>query len=198
MKKIARLALFSFATLGVACASESPNPTEEVGAVEDRLILGSSLQTCTTSNDCEDAWAGYGGEEPTPFSDHACLKNDNRWGWSIGALDPGVHVFEIHAGGGGPLWTRNNPTLVGTLLVSYDGSTAVVRYSIWPGHELDATHLYVGNQPLEGYSNHCTVAPEQFPYVDETYGLTTKTYTVNGLSGRIYLTAHAVVRSTAH
>jgi hypothetical protein len=142
---------------------------------------------------CETAWAGFGSEEASSFHELDCLPNDSRWGWSIGPVEEGNHTFAIHAAaGGGKDGVPNDPVRVGSLDVVYDGSKAMVTYRADSGIEFDETHLYVGSAPLMGYPGECTVAPGQFPSKDATADLMVKTYTVSGLSGPIYLTAHAV------
>jgi len=84
---------------------------------------------------------------------------------------------------------------VGQVTVDYDGSTAVVTYQMYEGNWMTATHLYVGNNRLhrrKGGSE--TVSPGQYPYKhDDLDNVTTDSYTVTGLSGDIYVVAHAVV-----
>jgi len=60
---------------------------------------------------------------------------------------------------------------------------------------MDATHLYVGTEHLPRKKNgDFTTAPGQYPYKhDPLNDVTTDTYTVTGLSGEIYVVAHAVV-----
>lgn len=80
-----------------------------------------------------------------------------------------------------------NGTLVGSLTVDYDGSTAVVTYNMHAGYTMDEVQLYVGNEIL-------TVTPEDYPNRDDTLdGVSTYTFTVDGLSGEIYIVAKALV-----
>jgi hypothetical protein len=60
---------------------------------------------------------------------------------------------------------------------------------------MTATHLYVGSNRLpRDRRGRETVAPGQYPYGHDTLNnVTTDSYTVTGLSGDIYVIAHAVV-----
>lgn len=121
--------------------------------------------------------------------------NANRWGWTIGPLAEGDYTFDIYAGAA--QCDLDKGTLVGQLLVSYSGGTATVTYVMDSCRVLKQTHLYVGSDPLPTHNGEPTVAPGQYgnqhgteaePIDDET-----DTYTIEGLSGEIYLIAHAVV-----
>ena len=141
---------------------------------------------------CETAYA-YGGGYARCFSD--CGFSD--WGWTNGSLSAGSYEFEIHAGVGKKKYCPSPPeeTLVGMLTVDYDGSTAIVTYNMDAGFTMTATHLYVGNDYLPKLKNgKYTTGPGGYgnthePPDDET----TDTYTITGLSGDIYVVAHAVV-----
>lgn len=120
-----------------------------------------------------------------------------RWGWSNGPLVASAtpYVFDLYAGAGQCDTTKG--ALVGTLTVNYDGAKAVVTYTMTaPGWWLDATHLYVGSNPLplfkQGKNLVPTVAPGQYPNQhEELESAPTDTYTVN-ITGPIYVVAHAV------
>jgi hypothetical protein len=59
---------------------------------------------------------------------------------------------------------------------------------------MDEVHLYVGNEILaRDVNNEYTVAPGQYPYIDDDIDTDTYTFTIDGLSGDIYVVAHAVV-----
>lgn len=124
-----------------------------------------------------------------------------RWGWTNGPLAPGSYIFNLYAGAAHCDVSRG--TLVGTLTVVYASGTANVTYTMNPGFSLNETHLYVGSDILPkhckgspGHPNYeCdwTVAPGQFPYKHNNLGgATSDSYTVAGLSGNIFVVAHAV------
>jgi hypothetical protein len=119
----------------------------------------------------------------------------NRWGWSNGPLSAGSYTFDIYAGAGQSDITKG--TLVGSLSVDYDGSTATVTFNMNLGFSMNETHLYVGSEILaRDVNNQFTVAPGQYPYIhddNDFEGVISDSYTVMGLSGDIYVVAHAVV-----
>lgn len=57
------------------------------------------------------------------------------------------------------------------------------------------THLYIGSEILaRDVNGKCTVAPGQYPTIHEDLdGATMDTYAIEGLSGDIYIVAHAAV-----
>jgi hypothetical protein len=79
--------------------------------------------------------------------------------------------------------------------VQYNGSTAVVTYTMDSGYTMSETHLHVGDEPLpKKNSGKYTAAPGAFTHKDSSLGsASSDTYTVTGLSGNIYVSAHAVV-----
>lgn len=149
-------------------------------------------QSCNTPpplGDCETAYA-WGGDNANCFLGIAGV-NSNNWGWSNGPLSAGDYEFDIYAGAG--QCNLDHGTLVGTLDVSYDGSTVTVTYNVVDGVVLTETHLYVGNDILPTKHGHYTTAPGQFPYKHHSVNAQTDSFTVNGLSGDIYIAAHSGV-----
>lgn len=114
----------------------------------------------------------------------------NRWGWS-NAVTEGDYNFEIWAAAG--QCNTDKGTLVGTLFVSYHNGVAVVSYSMLNGFIMLENHLYVGMERLPLNNGSETVAPGQYPIVVDGISSTSTTYTVENLSGLIYIVAHAVV-----
>ncbi|HEX9164760.1 MAG TPA: hypothetical protein VF862_02540, partial [Gemmatimonadales bacterium] len=116
----------------------------------------------------------------------------NRWGWTNGPLAPGNYTFDLYAGAG--RCALSSGRKVGTLTLNYDGSTAKVGFTMLPGYVMNETHLYVGSEPLaRDVNNEYTVAPGQYPVKHDLTAATTDQYTVTGLSGSVYLVAHANV-----
>ena len=132
---------------------------------------------------CETAFA-YGEDVATCFLDIPAIKN-NRWGWTNGPLDEGTYSWPIYAGAGQCDITKG--MLVGSLEVNYSGGTATILYDINSNYELDETHLFVGDDILPKKKNKYTTAPGQFPYSGGS------SFTIDGLSGQIYIVAHSVV-----
>ncbi len=121
--------------------------------------------------------------------------NFHRWGWTNGPIGVTTSTLEWEIWAGAGQCNHDHGILVGTLYVDYDGSTATVTYDMNPEYIMDETHLYVGNGivPLNPHNNHPTVAPGQYGNQHSLSGATTDTYTIDGLSGEIYIIAHAVV-----
>lgn len=128
------------------------------------------------------------------------LLTTNRWGWSNGPLAPGAYRFDVYAGAG--QCDRSKGTLVGSLGIVYTGSAATVTYTMRAGFFLEETHLYAGTDPLPSTidrrtgAKEYTVAPGQYGNIHDLTGASSDTYTITGLSGPIFVVAHAVVSST--
>lgn len=138
----------------------------------------------------------YGASAATCFLnfdfDNDGRRDFSRWGWSNGPIAAGTYTYDIYAAAG--QCSLSNGTRVGTLTVAYSGSTATVTFTMLPGYVLDETHLYVGSEPLaRDVNNEYTVAPGQYPVQHDLTNATTDSDTVTGLSGSVYVVAHAVV-----
>ncbi|RDY61961.1 hypothetical protein [Flagellimonas nanhaiensis] len=130
---------------------------------------------CPSSGGCETAYA-RGNDGNNCFMDNGFSK----WGWSIGPLSEGTdESYEIYAAAG--QCDINKGELVGTVEVEYADGSVTVTYNIDSSYTVSETHTYAGNDmfPL-GKNGKPTVAPGQFT-IEE------------GLSGDIYVIAHAVV-----
>ena len=130
----------------------------------------------------------------------SCFTGDgfNRWGWSVGPLSSGDYHFDIYAAAGQCDISKGN--LAGTLEVSYNANTgtATVNYNANSGYGFTETHLYIGNEPYpmvkRGKKLKATVAPGQYPFQNTDLDkVSSDSYTVENLSGEIYIIAHAVV-----
>ena len=125
-----------------------------------------------------------------------CFLEDgfNRWGWTNGPLTSGEYSFDLYAGAG--QCDTEKGTLVGVLTINYDEVTgsAEIGFEMLEGFILSETHLYLGNEPYPTDENgDPTVAPGQFPYQHELDGVEFDSYTINDLSGQIYVIGHGVV-----
>ncbi len=137
---------------------------------------------------CETAYA-WGDGYARPFTE---IMEHAPWGWTNGPLGAGSYTFNIYAGAGGG--QPADGTLVGWLTIDYDGATAIVTYDMAAGYTMDATHLYVGNAELPVKKNgKPTVAPGQYGNTHDLDEATTDSYEITGLTGDIYVVAHAVV-----
>jgi hypothetical protein len=114
----------------------------------------------------------------------------NRWGWAINLTAPGVTTYDIWAGAG--LNNTGNGQKVGTLTINWDGSNAVVTYTMFSGFYLGEVHLYAGD------GSPTTIAPGQYGYTDSfnpnrtTYTFNVPLCDTNGTGG-VWIVAHAVV-----
>lgn len=141
--------------------------------------------------ECETAFA-FGGDLAVPFTG---LMDTPRWGWSNGPLGPGSYTFDLYAGAGQNDLSKG--TLVGKVAVTYDGSVATVVYTVSSGYTMDETHLYAGSASLPQNSDvELTVAPGQYGNNHDLTDASNDTFTVTGLSGDVFVIAHAVVCTT--
>lgn len=131
---------------------------------------------------CETAYA-YGGNVATCFLNLSPI-NANNWGWT-NYIGEGSYDWPIYAGAG--QCNISNGTLVGNLSVEYFGGTVTITYELDPGFNLDDTHVWVGTTPLPIKKGKYTTAPGQFNHNFKN------PVVVNGLSGNIYIAAHAGV-----
>lgn len=151
---------------------------------------------CETNNECETAFAR---KTWLPLA-HCFLDLDldsdgtpdfNRWGWTNGPMAEGKSYYDIYAAAGQCDVTKG--TLVGRMDVVYSNGTVTVVIGMYPPYTLDETHLYVGNNILPMNNGVYTVAPGQYPYSHDLNAAKADYYTINGLSGNIYIVLHAVV-----
>ncbi len=146
-------------------------------------------QRCGNSS-CETAYA-FGDNSANCFLAIPGVRSNN-WGWSNGPIGAGTYSWPIYAGAGQCDILKG--TLVGTLNVVYDLTTATITFNMGSNVSLSATHLYVGNDILAKKNNKWTTAPGQFPYKHENLnGANVDSYTITGLSGKIYIAAHSGV-----
>lgn len=131
----------------------------------------------TTAEELGTAFA-YGSGASTFTSLDAAIK---RWGWSLNFGAPGTQTYDVYVGAGQNDLTKG--TLVGTVTVTYTGTTVTASYSLLPGYVVMSEHLYAGSAALptvqQGRKISNTVAPGQ--------------YTVNVSGGSIWVIAHAVI-----
>ena len=133
---------------------------------------------------CDTAYA-YGGCYAKCFT----VFGFSNWGWTNGPLGPGIYTFDIYAGAAQCNIYKGKK--VGILTVNYNGSRATVAYNMFPGYKMTETHLYVGNNVLPMKNGSYTTSPGQFPLSHDLNNATSDWYEVTGLSGTIYVVAHA-------
>lgn len=146
----------------------------------------------------------FDGDQSGCFQNYsAFLENAQRWGWTNGPIAQGSYKYRIYSGAG--LCDITKGVYVGDLLVEYSGSIAKITYNLFGSdpltkspYALREAHLYIGNEEFPKITNGAqageyTIAPGKFPY--KATGLTGQSYsfTINNLSGNLYVIAHAVV-----
>jgi hypothetical protein len=156
----------------------------------------------------------FGGQAATCFltidEDGDNVRDFHRWGWT-NAVSPGTYSWPLFADA--MHCDRSRGQRVGTVTVDYDGSTAVVTLETDPatGRTMASAHVYVGEEILpRDMGGAFTVSPRLYPmgddfaactpasgtrgdpFVCDGPGATLQTYTFTGLSGDVYVVAHAV------
>ena len=139
------------------------------------------------------------------FSNYSSfIPNDNRWGWTNGPLSASANTVTMPLYAAAGLCNTAAGTVVGTISVVYSGTTATVTYNLVgknsvtkKAYTLKSAHLYVGSTAIpyvrQGQGYVYTVAPGKYPNLAEGLDATTYTFTVNNLSGDVYVIAHADV-----
>lgn len=172
-------------------------------AMYNMIFITCDVNTPPNPATTETAFA-FDGDQSGCFQNFSeFLENSNRWGWTNGPYSPGTYKFPIYAGAG--LCDLTKGIMVGYLIVSYSGSTANFSYQLTGinsstglPYTLREVHLYAGAGQFPVIQNGAqagqyTIAPGKFP--NKAGSLTGQTYnfTVNNLSGEVYIIAHAVV-----
>ena len=164
------------------------------------LFIKCDEQPPITEYSTQTAFA-YGNQYSNCFQEYPeFLDNPQRWGWTNGPLAEGDYTFPIYAGAG--LCDLSKGTNVGNLQISYHSGTATFTYQIsgvnpqtGMSYSLDEVHLYAGSELFaRNKQGEFTLAPGQYP--KKATGLNSASsysFTVNNLSGSIYVVAHAVV-----
>ena len=186
-------------TTGIYVGQPIPQSGEVTGAVHVHLEQPAAQGTCytfsisiTSECICEEPTCGTAYGYIPGYATCFLSLGFDKWGWTNGPLGPGTYEFQLWGGAAGCDLSKG--TLVGWLTVSYDGSAAVVTYHMYDDNYMTATHLYVGSErmPRDKKGNE-TTSPGQYPYVHGSLSnASTDTYTVTGLSGSIYVVAHAL------
>jgi len=159
------------------------------------IFIKNEGQTIMTKG--ETAYAFYNNEKSTCFTDIEGLSS-KKWGWSNGPLVEGKYEFDMYAGAG--QCDINKGTLVGKLLVDYADGRADITFQMTETSDftdelytMTTTHLYVGNDILPMKDGSYTDAPGQYGNVDSHDNVTEFSYSIDGLSGDIYVVGHADV-----
>ena len=167
----------TFFNIELSCVCGTPNPTDDCETAF--AYGGTGIGECFIGLDAN----GDGNDEGI-----------NRWGWTNSLMPDEVQTWEIYAGAG--QCDTSKGTLVGLLTADYSVPGEVtVSYDMTPSspYTISEYHLYVGSEMLPTDTGGFTVAPGQYPVVIEDRDSTSETFTVTGLSGNVWVVAHAVV-----
>lgn len=161
-------------TLELSCAEGEPPPPPQ-NQCETAFAAGPGA-TCFLGNDFDGDGLDDGFAE---------------WGWTNGPVSPGTSTeWPVYAAVGG--CDPSQGSQVGTLGVSYDGSTASFVFNRVGDVTLDGEQLYVGGEALaRDENNELSINPADFPISVDLDDATTSTHTVSGLSGDINVVYHA-------
>jgi len=149
----------------------------------DVVEAASIIETAT-----ETAWA-YNANYAMTFTS---VTGTKRWGWTNGPLAEGTYQFDLWAAAGNN--NLKSGTLVGSVDVVYANGIATVTYKTTAPYVLEEAQLYVGSDVMAMDNGEYTVAPGQLGNnAGELDSVSSYTFTVSGLSGAVYLQAHATV-----
>ena len=118
-----------------------------------------------------------------------------QWGWTNGALPASetfVSTYELWTNVSGCEVTR--ATKVGEMKVHYFEGTATATITLNNGYTMKESRMYIGNDILPKFEGDFTVDPAHYPFVHTGLGTATSdTFTVNGLSGNVYIIGYIVL-----
>jgi len=188
MKKLGLLFTIGLMLFFVSCETEQYAENEL-----DATSLKKSEEDAEKDG-CETGFAICASDISTCFLDEGF----NRWGWTIGPVASwdGDHTYDIYAGAGQCDTTKGE--LAGKVILNYYNGVAQVDFIAEDGFVFKETHLYIGKDefPMQRRGNNYvpTVAPGQYPYKHgDLDNVVMDSYTVDGLTGHVYLIAHSVV-----
>lgn len=168
--------MFEWATYGKDnCGTHVYENTATVYG-DDDVVLGFASADVTVYVQCFVYETAFAKGDPS-----RCFLEDgfSRWGWT-NSINYGTYVMPVYAGAGQCMGGTN----VGTVTVSYIGSTVLFNFNLDAMYDLDETHVFAGKTMYPkvkvGRKFTFTVAPGQY-------------YIEPNLSGEIYVIAHAVV-----
>jgi hypothetical protein len=130
----------------------------------------------------------------SPADNATCFLDmgQSQWGWTNFIAEPGTYTHLLYADA--TMCNAANGTVVGTVTVVYDGSTATVTFETTGPYNMNQTAVYVGPDEMafDQYGNF-TADPNLFPYVHTVSSVTTDTYTITDVSAPFFFVAHAAV-----
>ncbi len=124
----------------------------------------------------------------------------DQWGWTNGAI-PANETFTSTF----ELWTNvvgcevGGATKVGEIRLNYFGGSTKAVITLYEGYTMSEARMYAGNEILPEAGGEYTVDPTYYPYVHAGLGdASTDTFTVNGLSGSIYIIGYVVLNTESN
>lgn len=119
-------------------------------------------------------------------------KDFDTWGWTNGAMYPdetfeSTYFLYIKANS----CDISNAVKVGVVKMHYYAGIATVKITLEEGFVMNHTSVYIGNDMLPKEGGNYTTDPAFYPYQHDLTNATTDTFTVNGLSGNIYIIVNA-------
>jgi hypothetical protein len=177
-------------------------------------VIGTKEDTQTLIVPCDETAFAYGGTKEADYNGTAgatengtsldpfahCFPDDEeisatQWGWSNGKLGHGTYNFPLYAGAAQCNLSKGQ--LAGNVEIVYEGSTVTVTFTAAEGTSFlqedgkSETHLYVGANKMPDSG----AAPGKYPNNNDVVSSTETevVYQVTGVSGDIYVIAHAVM-----
>ncbi|NSW93264.1 MAG: SprB repeat-containing protein [Bacteroidales bacterium] len=119
-------------------------------------------------------------------------KDFDTWGWTNGAMYPdptfeSTYFLYMKASG----CDVSNAVKVGVVKLHYYAGVATVKITLEEGYVMNHTSVYIGNDMLPKEGGNYTTDPAFYPYQHDLTNATSDTFTVNGLSGNIYIIVNA-------
>jgi len=121
------------------------------------------------------------------------------FGWTNGALAPDETFesnYELFANVEG--CGISGATKVGLMKLHYFNGTATATINLLPGYTMSKSALYLGNNMFPKVGEVNTIDPANYPYKHDLSGATSDSFTVNGLSGNIYIIGYVLLDPEAN
>lgn len=123
----------------------------------------------------------------------------DSFGWTNGAMSPDETFesnYELFANVEG--CGISNATKVGAMKLHYFNGTATATINLLPGYTMSKTALYLGNDMFPKVGGVNTIDPVNYPYKHDLIGAATDSFTVNGLSGNIFIIGYVLLDPEAN
>jgi hypothetical protein len=123
----------------------------------------------------------------------------DSFGWTNGALSPAEtfkSTYELFANVEG--CGISNATKVGLMELHYFNGTATATITLLPGYTMSKSALYIGNEMFPKVEGVNTIDPANYPYKHDLSSASSDSFTVNGLSGNIYIIGYVLLDPEAN